>query len=72
MGISGIKTYQAASNDTSDWEGDHPAKVNPGHHTPIDGPPGPGAKPNSNCGTRDALRSRDGKLCVMGQSNRRT
>ncbi|GMF74439.1 unnamed protein product [Aspergillus oryzae] len=50
-------------DDTSAREGDDPAHVDPGNHSPVDRSPGTVAKTNTNCRAGDTLGGGDGKLC---------
>lgn len=48
-------TSQATRNDTSARKGDDPAKVDPGDHAPVDGPPRTSAETDTDSRTRDTL-----------------
>ena len=59
----GDEAHQAASDQTSGGDSDEPSHVNPGNHSPVNGPPVTIAETNSDNGTSDALSGRNGKLC---------
>lgn len=62
-------SHQAARDDTGDRQGNNPASIDPGNHTPVDGPPGARAETHTDSGSGNTLRSRDGKLYIRVVSN---
>lgn len=46
---------QATRDNTSNRQGNDPAHVDPGDHTPVDRPPGTVAETNTDSGTGDTL-----------------
>ena len=58
------ESAHATGDDTGDRQGHDPTHVDPGHHAPIDGPPGAGAETNTDGGTSDALSGGDRELCI--------
>ena len=54
-------TNHNTRDDTSHWQGDDPAEVDPGDHAPVDGPPGTRAETDTDGGTGDTLGSGDGE-----------
>lgn len=57
--------HEAARKDASDGKGNDPSHVDPCHHAPVDGSPGPRAQTNANSRASDALGRRNGKLCFL-------
>jgi hypothetical protein len=56
-------TSQAAGNNTGTGQSDDPAHVDPGNHTPVDGPPGSVTETDTDGGAGDTLCGGDGQLC---------
>jgi len=53
--------HGAAGDDTGDWEGDEPAHVDPGNHSPVDSFDGSSAEGDTDGGTSDALSGGGGQ-----------
>ena len=61
--------HQATRDDTGTRKCNEPTHVDPCNHAPVDGPPSTVTQTNTDGGTSNALRGRDGKSKLRGHDN---